>query len=131
MIFCKKVFFCHMRPEKKNIFEYFQENKWKVAASPLYHSRYEDYHGYILVDPEMKFAQAMTSILSEMTRNLADSRIIPFDVLHYAEFVRSSIKGLKLEGDFPSTSVGMYNILFQSIQNNIPFRFLYLNSQKM
>ena len=119
MIFLQESFFCHMRPEKKNIFEYFQENKWKSSSSPLYHSRYEDYHGYKLVDSEMKFAHAMTSILSEMTRNLADSRIIPFDVVHYADFVRASIKGLKLEGDFPSTSIGTYSILFQSIENDI------------
>lgn len=124
-------FWSHRWPEKKHIFEYFQENKWKGTSSPLYHSRFEDYHGYKLVDPDMKFAQAMTSILTEMTRNLADSRIIPFDVVHYAEFVRSSIKGLKLERDFPSTSVGTYIILFHSLQNNIPFRYLFLNSQKM
>ena len=124
-IFARK-FFCHMRPEKKNIFEYFQGNKWKRSASPLYHSRYEDYHGYKLVDSEMKFAHAMTSILSEMTRNLADSRIIPFDVVHYADIVRASIKGLKLEGDFPSTSIGTYSILFQSIENDIVFQSIQI-----
>jgi hypothetical protein len=30
-----------------------------------------------------------------------------------------AIKGLKLEGDFPSTSIGTYSILFQSIENDI------------
>lgn len=115
-----------MRPQKNNIFEYFQENKWKSSASPLYHSRYEDYHGYKLVDSEMKFAHAMTSIISEMTRNLADSRIIPFDVVHYAEFVRASVKSLKLEGDFPSTSIGKHSILVQSIENDIVFQSIQI-----
>ncbi|XP_063400485.1 glutamate carboxypeptidase 2-like [Mytilus trossulus] len=67
---------------------------WGSTSTPLYHSRYENYHAFKMIDPELKFAKTMTSIISESIRNLADSRIIPFDLDRYAEYISNGVEEL-------------------------------------
>lgn len=72
----------------------FQKDIWGSTSTPLYHTRYENYHAFKMIDPELKFSKTMTSIISESIRNLADSRIIPFDIDRYTEYISNGVEEL-------------------------------------
>ncbi|KAK3101739.1 hypothetical protein FSP39_005989 [Pinctada imbricata] len=66
--------------------------EWTSRSTPLYHSRYETYNLLKMIDPEMKFSAAISTILVEVLRQLADSLILPFDLQAFLEDLKDSVK---------------------------------------
>ncbi|XP_041370396.1 putative N-acetylated-alpha-linked acidic dipeptidase [Gigantopelta aegis] len=63
----------------------YNTDKYKISSYPLYHSVYETFYAVKnLMDKQFKYHQAVARVGVELTRNLADSLIIPFNVSDYA-----------------------------------------------
>ena len=66
----------------------------------MYHSVYETFK---LVDryydPGFKYHRAMTQLVAEIARNLAESIVLPMDVALYAEYVKEYYENLR-EGSY-------------------------------
>lgn len=56
---------------------------------PLYHSQYDTFEAIInFVDPKFKVHAAVTKVLAELLRDIADSLFIPFNLIDYAQHFR-------------------------------------------
>ncbi|KAL5007061.1 hypothetical protein ScPMuIL_015867 [Solemya velum] len=72
-------------------------------GTPLYHTRYETFQAYTMVDPDFTVAKTMAAFVGELARSLGDSVIIPMDVEVYAKEVRDSVSHLsEIRSRFPT-----------------------------
>ncbi|KAK3101656.1 hypothetical protein FSP39_005248 [Pinctada imbricata] len=81
-----------MYPKIYGISKGINGQEWTARSTPLYHTRYETYHFMKMIDPEMKNFAAMTTILTDVLRQLADSMILPFDLKAFLIDLKKSVK---------------------------------------
>ncbi|XP_033638801.1 putative N-acetylated-alpha-linked acidic dipeptidase isoform X1 [Asterias rubens] len=78
----------------------YDQNGIPISGYPMYHSVYETFK---LVDryydPGFKYHRAMTQLVAEIARNLAESIVLPMDVALYAEYVKEYYENLR-EGSY-------------------------------
>ncbi|KAK3092472.1 hypothetical protein FSP39_003224 [Pinctada imbricata] len=73
----------------------YDNNKYKVSSYPLYHSKYETFYAVDnIIDRGFRFHTAVGQTWAEIARNLADSLIIPFNVMDYAIALESLVDQL-------------------------------------
>ncbi|KAH9509170.1 Aminopeptidase naaladl1 [Bulinus truncatus] len=59
---------------------------YEISSYPLYHTEYETFDAVkVHYDHDFQFHAAVARVAGEMTRSLADSVIIPFNISHYAK----------------------------------------------
>lgn len=69
-----------------------------LSSYPLYHSMYETFHLMNdIMDPSFEYHLALTRVWGELTRNLADSLILPLKGSEYGFKMRRSLDALKNE----------------------------------
>ncbi|XP_072031805.1 N-acetylated-alpha-linked acidic dipeptidase 2-like isoform X2 [Amphiura filiformis] len=67
-----------------------------ISSYPLYHSMYETFHLVSeIMDRSFEYHLAVARVWAEMSRNLADSLILPFDCRDYTANLEKSIAALK------------------------------------
>ncbi|XP_046440416.1 glutamate carboxypeptidase 2-like [Daphnia pulex] len=73
----------------------------KAGSYPLYHTLYETYHAVAnLMDPGFHFHLAVARLMTELTLNLSESVVLPFDVVSYASFLEKDLD--KIESRYKS-----------------------------
>lgn len=97
----------------------YDEKKYHLGSYPLYHSVYETFYAMDkLVDRGFKRHAALGQIVSEMCRNLADSLIVPFDVLDFANELNELVRSLdKDHGQLLRNNAVRFEWLEQAAQN--------------
>lgn len=101
---------------------------------PLYHSAYETFYAYSqLIDPDFSTLSAVSKIWLELSRNFADSEVLPFDINYYVERLQLDCQAwiqnfgqprefdLKYGFDFEflAATVGKFNLAATNFQNFI------------
>ena len=69
-------------------FPYFpgQQNKWSVSGYPVYHSVHDSFHWMkYFVDRDFEYHRAIAQIWLELSLQLSDSVILPFNCSRFAE----------------------------------------------
>lgn len=66
---------------------------YPIRNYPLYHSVYDSMQLATMMDPNFAVSSAVASILAELTRDLADSLIIPLQPLDYAMDILIHLQG--------------------------------------
>lgn len=88
---------------------------YPVRNYPLYHSVYDSMQLATMMDPSFAVSSAVAAILAELTRDLADSLIIPLKPLDYAMDILTHLQGpMEKASEKLNTSVCEYG-LFEAI----------------
>ncbi|XP_033103991.1 putative N-acetylated-alpha-linked acidic dipeptidase [Anneissia japonica] len=88
-----------------------------LSSHPVYHSAYSTfYYVKTFLDWDFKRHQAVARVWTELGRDFADSTILPFDCVYYADKIRSSIETVK---DLHESNMNAHNITFDTIMSAI------------
>lgn len=66
---------------------------YPIRNYPLYHSVYDSMRLATMMDPNFAVSSAAAAIVAELTRDLADSLIIPLQPLDYAKDIQTHLEG--------------------------------------
>ncbi|XP_071164480.1 N-acetylated-alpha-linked acidic dipeptidase 2-like [Mytilus edulis] len=98
----------------------FDPKKYPLSSYPLYHSKYETFKAVDeIMDRGFKHHQATGQVWAEMARTLADTMIIPLDVVNFSNELISLVN--TLDNDY-GTMLRNNNITFddlKSVTNNL------------
>ena len=95
---------------------------------PTRHTGYDNYEGYKnLLDKDFKILTTCSQVIVHIVRELADSKLLPFDIQEYSTALGKAIDhidGILRNTDLPPIQ-GMYHLNYYillnlSIQNRIP-----------
>ncbi|XP_038053369.1 putative N-acetylated-alpha-linked acidic dipeptidase [Patiria miniata] len=89
-----------------------------ISGYPMYHSVYETFKLVdMYYDPGFPYHRAITQLVSELARNLADSVVLPMDVAVYAEHVQEYYVSLR-EGSVGKKMIAE-GIMFDDMQSAV------------
>ncbi|XP_052057708.1 N-acetylated-alpha-linked acidic dipeptidase 2-like [Mytilus californianus] len=92
----------------------FDPNKYPLSSYPLYHSKYETFKAVDeIMDRGFKHHQATGQVWAEMARSLADTMIIPLDVVNFANELLSLVN--TLDDDY-GTMLRNHSITFDDLK---------------
>ena len=81
-----------------------------INLFPVRHTGYDNYNLYTqLLDKDFKFLNTCSQLIVHLVRELADSKLLPFDIQEYSNALRQAyehVKKLKRETDIPPEVVG-------------------------
>lgn len=128
----------------------YDSNTYKIDFYPLYHTVYETFYAVDqLIDRGFKRHKAMAQTSAELMRNLADSLIIPFDVIDFANNLQTLVNTLDTDYGVLLRSKGIhfnwlqdaaanfsseattFKTLVENIDKNDPFAIRRINDQLM
>ena len=98
-----------------NIHKSSNDNQASNLAFPLVHTQYDTFDLIERqIDPDFKYHKAITQVLGEIIRDLADSLFLPFNLLDYAQVLRDFYLNLQMHAE-PSLkkqgiNFGMLNV---------------------
>lgn len=83
---------------QRNISFIFHIQSLGISSYPVYHSVYETFYTVkMFIDYNFWRHQSVARVMLEFSRDLADSVILPFGVLDYANKLKSSIDNIEDE----------------------------------
>lgn len=122
----------------------------RVLFYPLYHTSYETLHAVEnLIDPGLKLHATIGKLSGELLRDLADSKLLPFNMSDYVLFLRDyteafrknateemerhSLNMSELDGviDMFEEAAERFHMSLQDINRNNPFEIRRVNDQMM
>ncbi|OWF52174.1 putative N-acetylated-alpha-linked acidic dipeptidase [Mizuhopecten yessoensis] len=126
----------------------YDKKKYHLGSYPLYHSVYETFYAMDeLIDRGFKHHETLGQIVSEICRNLADSLIIPFDVIDFAKQLEQLVRvldkdygkllrdnGIRFEWLEQATQnftaeANKFHDLVDKVNKNNPFAIRQINDQ--
>lgn len=76
----------------------YDENKWDILSYPVYHSAYETVYLYEnFIDPGYSYTATMAKLWGVLAWNIANEKVLKFDVRRYATAINKFIGNLKTE----------------------------------